>query len=131
MPVESIASAETLAVGEAIDEGKVIVRAFEDFFGFKIQLSIAIDSKDLLTILLTRRLASDRSIRGDLGSIRFDFATKNISNMIWIRGNSNLADPGTKPNCQLTDTLQLLVASGKLPIDFNEAVIQPSDQVTG
>ncbi len=58
-PVTSTASAETLAAGEAIDEGKVIVRAFEDLFGFKIQLSIAIDSKDLFTTLSTCRLASD------------------------------------------------------------------------
>ncbi len=49
-PVKSIASAETSAAGEAIDEGKVIVRAFEDLFGFKIQLSIAIDSNDFLPI---------------------------------------------------------------------------------
>ena len=58
-PVKSIASAETLAAGEAIDEEKLIVRAFEDLFGFKIQLSIAIDSKDLFTTLSTCRLASD------------------------------------------------------------------------
>ncbi len=75
-PVKSIASAETLAAGEAIDEGKVTVRAFEDLFGFKIQLSIAIDSKEVFTTLSTCQLASDRSIRGDVGTIRFEFAKK-------------------------------------------------------
>ncbi len=75
-PVKSIASGETLGAGEAIDEGKFIVRAFEDLFGFKIQHSIAIDSKDLFTILSICRYASDRSIRSDVGSIRFEFVTK-------------------------------------------------------
>ncbi len=51
--------------------------------------------------------------------------------MTWIPGNSNLTNPGTKPNCQLTDTLQLLLVSEKLPIDFNEAVIQSSDHLLG
>ncbi len=51
--------------------------------------------------------------------------------MTWIPGNSNVADLGTKPNSQLTDTLQLLLAFAKLPIDFMEAVIQSSDQFIG
>ncbi len=68
-PFKSIAAAENLSAGEAIIEVNVIVKAFEDLFGFKIQLSIAIDSKVLFTTLSTCRLASDRSIKGDFGSI--------------------------------------------------------------
>ncbi len=78
-PVKSIGSAEALATGEAIDQGKVLVRAFNELSNLEIDPCIALDSKDLFTTLSTCRLASDRSIRGDVSSIRFEFAAKGVS----------------------------------------------------
>ncbi len=96
-----------------------------------IGLWIAVDSKDLFSTLSTCRLATDRSIRGGVGTTRFEFATRTISQMIWIPGSINLADPGTKPYNNLCQSLQLLLTSGKIPFDFNEAIFQSSDQFTG
>lgn len=64
-------------------------------------------------------------------SIRFDFATKNISRMIWIPDSLNLADSGTKTHSKLAERLQLMLVSGLVPIDLFEATCQSSDQFTG
>ena len=127
-PVESVASAKILATGDAIDEGKALVKALNELFNMKIELCIALDSKDLFTTPLTCRLASDRSNLGDENSIRFEFATKMVSVMIYVLGNSNLADSGTKANSPLTQTLQLIQVSGIIPIDFADAIILFSEK---
>ena len=120
-----------LGAGEAINEGKVLAKALEELLGTEVKLWIVVDSKDLFSTLSTCRLATDRSIRGDVSSIRFEFATKNVSSMIWVPGKINLADPGTKPDSQLTQTLQVLLESGCLPINFSDAIIQSSNPSTG
>ena len=130
-PIKSVTSAETLAAGEAIDEGKVLVKALEALLGTELKLWITVDSKDLFSTLLTCRLATDRSIRGHVSSIIFEFATKNVSSMICDHRKINLADPGTKPDNPLTPTLQLLLEAGCLALNFIDATIQPSNLSTG
>ena len=66
-----------------MDEGKVLVKALEELLGTEVKLWIVVDYKDLFSTLLTRRLATDRSIRGDVSSLRFEFSTKNVSSMMW------------------------------------------------
>ena len=65
-----------------MDRGKVVVEAVEELLGTEVNLSIAVDSNVLFSTLSVCRMASDRSIRGDFSSIRFEFATKNVSSMI-------------------------------------------------
>ena len=120
-----------MAAGEAIDEGKVLVKALEELLGTEVGLSIVVDSKDLFSTLSTCRLASDTSIRGYVSSIKFELATKNVTSMTWVPEKINLADPGTKPDSQLTQNLQLLFESRCLPIDFSESVTQLSNLTTG
>ena len=56
---------------------------------------------------------------------------KNISSMIQVPGKINLADPGIKPDGQLTQTLNLLLESGSLTINFEDTIIKSSDLSTG
>ena len=81
-PAMSVTSAETLAAGEAIDKGKVLVKAVEELLGTEVNLCLVLDSKDLFSTLWTCRMDSDRSTCGDISSIRFELATKNVSSMI-------------------------------------------------
>ena len=74
--VKSVSFAETLAAVEVIEEGKVLVKTIEELLGTEVNLRVVADSKDLFSTLSTCRLATDRSIRGDISSIRFEFATK-------------------------------------------------------
>ncbi len=48
-----MSSAETLAAGEAIDEGEVLVDALTNLLNIKIGLCIAVHSKDLFSTLST------------------------------------------------------------------------------
>lgn len=54
-PVKSIGSAEIYAAGEAIDEGKVLAKAYERLLGVKTHLWVVVDSRDLFTTLSTCR----------------------------------------------------------------------------
>lgn len=50
-PVKSIASAEVLASGTAIDEGKLIANVYEILLQTEVHLRVIVDSKDLFTSL--------------------------------------------------------------------------------
>ena len=118
-PVKSIGAAETLAAGEAIDEGKILARVYSKLFGMQVKLSVALDTKDLYNSFSTQRNSIDKSIRSDVNVIRYEFETKNVNNIYWIPGKLNLADPGTKADSPLTQALQLLLHNGKLPYSFD------------
>ncbi|PXF41499.1 hypothetical protein BWQ96_08781 [Gracilariopsis chorda] len=122
-PVKSIGSAEILTSGEAIEEGKVLAKAYSKLLGFEIGLWIVFDSKDLYGTLSTCRNASDRSIRGDVSVIRFDFETKKIERMVWVPGKCNYGDPLTKTDSPMVDALQNLLYSGRISIDFEVALL--------
>ena len=130
-PVKSIGAAEILAAGAAIDEGKMLVKAYEKLLNVSVAHIVAVDSKDLFTTLSTCRNATDRSIRADVSVIRYEFETRNVSTMIWLPGKSNLADPLTKPDSPLELPLQLMMFSGEIPVSFTETMFRHSDQSTG
>ncbi len=73
----------------------------------------------------------DKSIRGDVGLITYEFEPREMDKMIWIPGETNHVDPLTKLNSTLCSSLQLLTYSGKLPIDFKEAEERCSYASTG
>ena len=104
-PVKSVPAAEILASAEAIDEAKMISHAFSEIMNMNIGVHLCVDSKDLFTSLSTQRNSIDRSIRGDVASIRFEFQVGNVNKISWIPGKINLADPLTNKDSQLTDAL--------------------------
>jgi len=130
-PVKSIGTAEIYAAGESIDEGKMLCHAYQKLFNADIKLWIIVDSKDLFTTLSTCRNAMDRSIRGDVSVIRYEFETKNVDRMIWVPGKLNLADACTKENSPLAESLQLMMYTSKISMDFSESEHRDSDQFFG
>lgn len=61
-PVKSIPSAKILAASEAIDEGKMLKKAYSELLNVNVKLIVCVDSKDLFTSMTTQRLSLDRSI---------------------------------------------------------------------
>ena len=129
--VKYVAAAEIVAVGEAIDEGKMAKFALQDMLKIDVHLIVVTDSKDLYNSLSTQRNATDRSVRADVNVIRFDFETKAVDQLVWIPGRTNLADPGTKRDSTLSEALQLLLYTGKIPIDLSEAEVRSSNRPLG
>ena len=119
-PVKSVPAAEIFAAAEGIDEGKTIAKAYSELLDMEIKLRIAVDSKDLFTSLSTQRNSIDKSIRGDVSCIRFEFQTGAVDTISWIPGQANLADPLTKKDSCLTDALQLTLFTGRLRFNFEE-----------
>lgn len=129
--MNSVTSAEALAAGEAIDQGKVPIKAFNEQLNLNIESWIGVDSKDLFSNMSTCRMAADQSICGDIRSIRLEFATKTIPIMIWVPGNTNSADPRTKTDRNISQILLLLFATSQIPFDFDEARNQSSEKLIG
>ena len=130
-PVKSIASAEILAVGEAVDEGKCLKDTMIQLLGIKIELIVVTDSKDLYNSLSTQRNATDRSVRADVNVIRYELETNSVDHIVWIPGRVNLADPDTKRDSALCDSLQLLFYTGKIPLDLAEAEVRSTNRPLG
>lgn len=130
-PVKSFAAAETLAVGEALDEGKVLKCTIFKLLNVDIELILITDSKDLFTSLSTQRSSIDKYISADVNSILFELETYAVDKIVWIPNRLNLADTGTKRDNSLSDVLQLLLFTGKLQIDFTEAEIRSTDRALG
>eukprot|EP00171_Calliarthron_tuberculosum_P022021 IDg22021t1 len=130
-PVRSIGSAEIIAAGGAIDEGKLIAKAFEILLSFQIDYHAVLDSKDLWDSLSTCHTPLDKSIRADVSVIRYEFETHNVNKMTWIPGKCNLSDPLTKPNSPLVKSLQLMLFEGEISIQLDEAKTRDSQMSTG
>lgn len=66
----------------------------------------------------TQRVSIDRSIRGDVSSIRFEFQVGKVSEFSWVPGKLNISDVLTKPDICFTETLLPIISTGFLNIDF-------------
>lgn len=119
-PVKSIPAAEIFAASEGIDEGKTIAKAYSEMLNMYIKLRFAVDSRDLFTSLSTQKNSIDKSIRGDVSCVRYEFETGAVDKVSWIPGQSNLANPLTKMDSSLTDALQLTLFTGRLCFDFEK-----------
>ena len=117
-PVKNVPAAEIFAAGHGIDNGKAVAHAYSQILNMNIPVRLCVDSKDLFTSLSTQRNSIDRSIRGDVASIRYEFQVGNVRQISWIPGKLNLADVLTKKDSPLTDALQLTLFTGKLQIDL-------------
>ena len=119
-PVRSIADGKLFAVGQGVDGGIMLKRTLSLLLGLFVELIVIIDSKDLYNSLSTQRQSIDHSVRADVNFIRYEFEVCNADRICWVPGRLNLLDPGTKHDSPLTQSLQLLMFSGKLPFDFPE-----------
>lgn len=115
---QSSASAEILAPGDAIDEGKLIAATYTILLSNKIPLSIVVDSKYLFTSLSRFRVPEDKSIRADVQLIRYNFETRKLHRFIWIEGKQNKANAPTKGDSPLNELLQLAMYDDKFHCAF-------------
>lgn len=79
----------------------------------------------------SQRISVDRSIRADIAVLRHEFETGTIHEMVWVPGNINLADPGTKQHSPLATALQTTLADGVLCVDFAAAEHRSPDRPLG
>lgn len=119
-PVKSVPAAKLLAAGEGIGEGKMLINALSEMLAVPVNLQVCLDSKDLFTFLSTQKVSIDKSIRGDVGTIRYAFETHSVKKVSWIPDSTNLADVVTRKGSALTKSLVLALFSGRLAIDLNE-----------
>lgn len=111
--------------------GKVRFDTFRLLFGVHISLLIALDSQDPFTTLETQRNFIDLSVRADVNCIQFVFETGRFRRIYRIPGSVNLCDPGTKPDSPLTQALQLMQHTGRVPIHFPKSESSLYDHTLG
>lgn len=64
--MKSIASAELLVAGDAVDGRKVIANAYQCLFGIEIPLHMVVDSKDLFSWFFVCRCPEDENVAADV-----------------------------------------------------------------
>lgn len=129
-PVHSTPAAEVLAASEALDDLLPLHAALQQIFNVKISLCELVDSKVLYNSLSTQRGSVDKSIRGEVNSIRFIYETA-LDIMGWIKGSCNPADIGTKPNSPLIEAVILMLATGKITVDLSSQETRSHDRRLG
>lgn len=130
-PVRSTGAAETLAASEGIEVVKIIASVYGLWLCMDIDLTIFVDSKDLYPAFTTQCQSIDRSIRGDIGVIRFEFEVRNVSRIIWIPGKLHIADIETKFDSPLVDVANQMLSSGLIPFSIHTHESQSSDRSVG
>lgn len=70
-PVESIGASEMLGAGNAFDLEKIPLKASHKLSSLPRDFIIAVDSENLYTMLTSQGQSVDKSIRGDVGVIRY------------------------------------------------------------
>lgn len=119
--VKSVPAAEIVAATEAIDEAKYVAHVYSKMLNMDACVHLCVDLKDLFKCLSIQLHSIDKSICGDVASIRFKFQVGNVENISLIPGKVNLADALTKKDSPLTDALQLTLYNCWLSMDFESA----------
>lgn len=117
-PLRSIGFAEFFAASEAVDKSKVLKASFSLHLGMKIPLYIVLYSKDLYILLYTCHNSIDRSIGADVNVIHFKYEVGNVDAMYWLSSPVNIADPSTKPDSPLYQSLKLHMHTSVTPLDL-------------
>ena len=130
-PVKSVASAEVLATGAAADEGMLLKNACIKLFGVNIELCVIVDTMDLFDTISTKRLPTDKAIKGDVASLRYDYEIGAMNKLIWVPGKFNLADPVTKRDSPLQKSLHLTLYSGSISVDLSSCRVNDSKKPIG
>lgn len=118
-PVRSAPAAKVFAAAEGIDEGKIVRNAYYELLDVHVKLFVCVDSEDLFSSISTQKNSVDKSIRGDVAGIRFEFEGITVDSVPEFPGSTNLADPLTKKDSSLTETLRLTLSTGRLCTDFD------------
>lgn len=58
-----------------------------------------------------------------------EFETGAVNEVCWIPGKLNLSDPLTKPDSNLTESLQLLLSTGHILMDIKSEAESKSSEV--
>lgn len=130
-PVKSVASAEVLGTGAAFDESVLLKHTYSKLLGISVRLFLVVDSKDLYDTISTKRLPTDKSIKCEVASLRYDFEIRAIDKIIWVPGKFNLADPLTKHDIPIEKSLQLTLYCGTISSDLSGCPVNNSDKPTG
>ena len=130
-PANFVASAEVLSTGDASDEGLILKSAYNKLLGTNVGLMIVAASKDLYDTVLTKRLTTDKTIKGVVATLRYEFEVGSIKKMVWIPGKFNLADPIKKHDSPPEKSLQLTLSSGKMSTDLSSCKENTSKKPTG
>ena len=130
-PIKSVSYAKVLSASTAADEGTILKQAYNKLLGIDVGFTIVVDTKDLYDTISTKRLPTDKTIKGDVSSLRYDFEVSVINRIIWLPGKFNIADPLTKRNSPIEKSLQLTMFTGLLSTCLEDCLINDSKKLIG
>lgn len=93
---KSVFAAELFAFKNSYDIGQTISHSLGELYGRKVNLTIYMDSHSLYGLCISLAHTTERRLQIDLAMIRKPFERRDITDTIWIKGESSSADDLTK-----------------------------------
>ena len=112
--IKSFSSADVDGTSATAGESFLLKSAYCKLLGAYVWLSVNFDTKSLNETISTKRLPTDKAIKGDLASLRYDLEAIQIKQIIRVPGKLNLADPMTKVDNPIEKCLRDTLPSGAL-----------------
>lgn len=113
-------AAEVLAASEENDKADVLSYTYSEILHVDVGMHLLIDIGDFFNSLSTQNNSVDRSSREEVASKRLEYQTGHVNDILWIPGNTNLADLLTKMDSALTGSLLLTMYDGGFYFSFED-----------
>lgn len=121
----------TGTAGKVIETGKTIAQVYRLHLQLHVDLVIIVGLEDLCTMAIAERPSISKSIRGDVGIIRFAFEIGNIAKVIFIPGELNTADLGTEFHSPISSLVVEMLSFLRIPFDASNSDSFLSDRFFG
>ncbi len=120
MVKKSVLASELYALSLGFDVAAIIKSTLDQIFSGapqgKISLSMCIDSRSLYECLVKLGTTQEKRLMIDILCLRQSYERREITEILWIKGDKNPADAMTKDKgC---DALQRLVDTNRLELDL-------------
>ena len=129
--VQSVTSTQVLGTSAAADKSFILKSAYCKLLGVNVGLPVIVDTKVLCDTISAKRLPTDKAIKGDVASTRYDFEACQIDHTIWVPGKFNLADPMTKRDSPIESSLHDTLSSGALCSDISNNSVNNAKKPIG
>ena len=122
--VTSTLAAEALSLTKGLDAAIAFKWTLQQLLGEEgdIPVRAIIDNKDTYDSVHSTTDVQERKLRREIGVIKEMILAKELDQLIWVRGQYQLADPLTKLGAN-GDTLMQVMQSGEIPEEFMRAVM--------
>ena len=110
-------TAEVQALILGFDYAFMIKTLVEEILGTELVIEAMIDSRTVFNVVAKKAKTTERRLQIDIFALRQSYDTGELNRIAWIPGQSNPADPLTKPALSKSSPLFKIMTTNKFELD--------------